>query len=417
MRLPVGRVRSLVAASLVALVLAGACSDGESGTSGSETTATTAATSTTEAVEPTSYATRGPHPVGQLDLQLDPEHRVAVFYPAADPVPDAAQPYSYSGLEIFGEELAGVLPAAFREPQEVPDTHVEVPASDEGPFPVVLHSHGFSGYFRFAGLHNSHLASWGYVVASVDHPERGLLAALGGGLDAYDAGLDVEQLLAALELLEEQSTTSGSVLEGTVDSEQVATEGHSAGGSAAGAAAYDERVDTWIGQAPGPPVRGDALSEGFEELDLQSYLEANEPPPVPSMQIAADDDAIIALAEIEQWFGWLDPPKRLVVMENAGHDAFTDVCATIQDEGGLRETITALGLDPDEVPIVRLGEDGCTDENGPVEAGYEVIDHLTVAQLNWVFDIDRPVAAASLEQEWIDEQFPGLVERIESVGG
>ncbi len=43
-----------------------------------------------------------------------------------------------------------------------------------------------------------------------------------------------------------------------------------------------------------------------------------------------------------------------------------------------------------------------------------LIDHLTVAQLNQVFGIDPDVATASLDPDYLDETFPGLLQEIVS---
>ncbi|MDZ7732910.1 MAG: hypothetical protein U5R31_07145 [Acidimicrobiia bacterium] len=299
-----------------------------------------------------------------------------------------------------------------------PTRHVggRPPAADGGPFPVVLHSHGFSGHYKLAGLHNSHVASWGHVVASVDHPERGLLGTLGlfEGDGAED--LDTRQLLGALDLLGIENDNPDSVLAGAVDSEQVATEGHSAGGRASGAAAYDDRIDAWIGQAPGPPVPADAIEGSFEDFDFEAWAADNEPPDVPSLVLAAEEDIAIPLDEIRPWFDWLAPPKRLVVLDDAGHNAFTDVCEPIQEADGIASFVEALGFDPEEVPFVRLGEDGCLADDPPAAETWAAIDHVTVAQLRWVFDREPEVAEASLETSYLDERFPGAVAENEFVG-
>lgn len=414
--------RHRIAVSMLALALvAAACGSGsgsaDTDAGGDPAADGTVAADTTEAPgEPVDFSQRGPHPVGQLDLALDDTHPLAVFYPAAAPVPAEAEPYGYSGTEIFGAELADLLPGAFRERQEVPDTYVEVPASDQGPFPVVLYSHGAGSYFRFASRHNAHVASWGYVVISVDHPERGLRAAIAptaastGGLDD-----DILQLLGGLAKVMEANDTPGSVLAGVADTDRVIAEGHSAGGRTSGAAAYEDRIDGWIGQAPVPPVRARTLPGETADLtgfDFATWAEANEPPPVPSLLVAADGDEAVTQEEVRALFDWLDAPRRLVVLEGTGHNVFTDICAPIQAEGGLAAAVEVLGLDPDEVPFVRLGEDGCLPDDAAAEGMWEVIDHLTVAQIRWVFGQDRAGAAASLEERFVQETFPARVTSI-----
>ena len=46
------------------------------------------------------------------------------------------------------------------------------------------------------------------------------------------------------------------------------------------------------------------------------------------------------------------------------------------------------------------------------ELVWGLIDHLTVAQLNEVFEIDPEVAKASLDPDYLDAAFPGLLREI-----
>ena len=166
--------RTVLLALLIAATFGAACSDDGGGDD--EATTTTAGV---EAAEPQDFSGRGPYLVGQVDLELDADHAVAVFYPVdADADTSGVEPYSYAGDTIFGPAISNLLPGALSGEISPPDTYVEAPASSDGPFPVVLHSHGFSGNLRFANLHNAQVASWGYVVAAVDHPERGVVAIL-----------------------------------------------------------------------------------------------------------------------------------------------------------------------------------------------------------------------------------------------
>ena len=168
--------RCLVLLSSLLLLLVAACSDGDdAGGSGGGATGN-GAPEEVEA-EPADFSGRGPYQVGEIDLQLDADHQVAVFYPV-DEVPADAEPYTYSGDTIFGPAISNLLPGALSDTITIPDTYVEAPASADGPFPVVLHSHGFSGNLRFGNRHNAEVASWGYVVAAVDHPERGVVSIL-----------------------------------------------------------------------------------------------------------------------------------------------------------------------------------------------------------------------------------------------
>ncbi len=406
--------RLLTVPLLAAILLAAACSDGDDA-GGSDGSAGGDGTPGEVSAEPQDFSGRGPYAVGEVDLQLDADHQVAVFYPV-DEVPADAEPYSYSGDSIFGPSIANLLPGALSDEIVIPDTYVDAPPSAEGPFPVVLHSHGFSGNLRFGNQHNATVASWGYVVAAVDHPERGVVSILesfvsgGDGGERPDEYLDSDQLIDGLDLL------ADSELADIVDTDRVAAEGHSAGGSASGTAAYDDRVDLWLGQAPGTPLQPDVDLSEFEvegddgpDLDTAALLEATDPPPVPSLIIAAEGDDIVTLDRVEQTYAWLDEPKRLAVLAESGHAVFVDPCVPIRAEGGLSTFVEGLGLDPADVPLVALGEDGCLPEDTDPEEVWRLIDHLTVAQLAEVFGEEPAVGTASLDPAYLDEAFPGLL--------
>jgi hypothetical protein len=258
-------------------------------------------------------------------------------------------------------------------------------------------------------------------VAAVDHPERGVVSILesfvsGAESERPDEYLDSDQLIEALDLLAETNDDDSSPLAGVIDTDHVAAEGHSAGGSASGTAAYDDRVDLWLGQAPGTPLEPDTDLTPFQSeddegpsLDTAALLEATDPPPVPSMIIAAEGDDIVTLDRVEQTYDWLDTPKRLAVIADSGHAVFVDPCLPIREEGGLSNFVEGLGLDPADVPIVALGEDGCLPEDTDPQEIWPLIDHLTVAQLEEIFGEDPAVGTASLDPDYLDETFPGLL--------
>jgi dienelactone hydrolase len=392
------------------------------GTAACSSDGDTTADTTTSAptAVPADFSGRGPYAVGQVDLHLDEDHVVAVFYPVErDAVTADAEPYSYSGEDVLDPAFAAILPGSLSGRVAPADTWVGLPASDEGPFPLVLHSHGFSGNARFGNQHNAAVASWGYVVAAVDHPERGLRAILDAIATGDDDGerpderLDSDQLVAGLDLVVATSEMADSPLSGAVDVERVAAEGHSAGGSASGTAAYDDRVDVWIGQAPGPPLPPDV--DLPDDGDGVGDLLAESPPPdVPSLLIAAEGDTVIPLERVRGIYDWLDAPKRLAVIARSGHAVFVDPCVPIREEGGLSSFVEGLGLDPDDVPLVELGENGCLPSDVDPVSVWGLIDHLTVAQLNEVFGIDPDVATASLAPAFLEETFPGLLQEMVS---
>ncbi len=333
-----------------------------------------------------------------------------VFYPVdREAVSVDAVAYAYTPEEVWGP-LVGLFPPEELSPTTVSDAWVDAPASPSGPFPVVVFSHGWGSERFFYSFHNAHLASWGYVVAAPEHVSRDLL----NRLTAPDQlpPNDVATIVATLDLLRAENIRAGSALEGRATLDDVAVEGHSSGGRDAALAAYLPEVDTWISLAGVPPVPDDAagpfLSLLRADFDLDAYLVATAPPQKPSMVLVAENDIGVPPSFGRTVFDWLIGPKRFIELADTGHVVFYDSCAAIQDQGGLQSTADALGLDRTS-PEIQLAENGCLPGDALADDVAALWNHLTVAQLNWVFDIDRDVASASLEAIYLDSTFPTLV--------
>jgi fermentation-respiration switch protein FrsA (DUF1100 family) len=144
-------------------------------------------------------------------------------------------------------------------------------------------------------------------------------------------------------------------------------------------------------------------------FDQAAYFAATAPPEKPSMLIVASDDIVIPPTTARPVYEWLPAPKRFVVLADTGHVVFEDACAGIQQQPDLMQTAAdALGLDRAS-PEMRLAEDGCLPENAPAGDVAAVWNHLAVAQLNRVFDIDGEVAAASLQADYLSTTFPDRI--------
>lgn len=102
------------------------------------------------------YARRGDHAVGVMNFTIQEEDYVlnaTLWYPALNP-DGAEESYTYelNGLVMAGQALLDAQP----------DTA-------NGPYPLIVYSHGLFGA-RFESTHYAeHLASWGFVVAAADH--------------------------------------------------------------------------------------------------------------------------------------------------------------------------------------------------------------------------------------------------------
>jgi predicted dienelactone hydrolase len=383
-----------VVVALVACLslIVAACSSGGSNGSSSDTTV---------ASGPTDYAAPGPYPVGTVELSTggaDPK-KIYVYYPA-DPARLA------EGTPVTGYSSAVAFPEAFRAivpPELIQDIPLDVTADAliaDGPFPVVLYSHGFGSYPQYSAGHMAHLASWGMVAAAPDHTSRDLAAVATGQVTRGDA--DVVDLRSTLKVLAAENDGGGRFA-GAIDTSKVAAEGHSAGGAAAAQLVYDDGIATFIGLAPASPL--DLESSGpVDQAALDAAYADKAPPDKPSMIIAADSDIAIPLTSVRSEYAWLKPPKRLAVLADAGHNAFTDICAPIRAQGGLGQLATQL---PVIAPVINLAQDGCTDGYLDPQTGYDVTNHLVVAQLRWVFGIDP--TEASLAPDYVEAQFPGAL--------
>lgn len=139
---------------------------------------------------------------------------------------------------------------------EVPDepirARIHAPSADgglsvdEGPFPMVLFMPGFGATLDAYDMYASHLASHGFIVASMDFR-------LPGGVDGRHDYL-ARQALYVID----HALGSASPVWGHVDASKIATAGHSLGGKIAFyAAALDSRIEVVMALDPsnggGPP--------------------------------------------------------------------------------------------------------------------------------------------------------------------
>jgi predicted dienelactone hydrolase len=108
----------------------------------------------------------------------------------------------------------------------------------DGPYPLVILSHGFSMTGESYAWLSEHLASHGFVVVAPEHHEKMNVTFSWFWRSPIDRPLDILEVLATID----EETGSGGSLEGLVDPETVAVIGHSYGGYttlAAGGARWD----------------------------------------------------------------------------------------------------------------------------------------------------------------------------------
>jgi dienelactone hydrolase len=382
-------MRRLVPAALATALFLAACgsdSDGSAPASTdpvAETTADTSAadTSTTEAVEttvvpdttpqtseapapavtPADLAGPGPYAVGVTTRTLPDGGLVEVWYPADDSTRGGTDTYALR--EFLPEGVAALVPEGIDDTLTYPATRDAAAASD-GPFPVVLSSHGAAGYRMVSSRLNSNLASWGMVVAAPDHPSRDLANVLGGTSDGQPPAAD--QLRATRTYL--TTLDDDPLLGGVLDNGRVALGGQSAGGGTIAEVALDEGILGYVSYASG--LRDDV-------------------PEVPSLFIAGALDSLIPAENTRTSFELAPPPSWLWIIDAAGHHASTDVCLIGGGTATLPELADQAGLgDFVDDRLRALASDGCTPPNRPVPDVVPAVDQASVGFYRWVFGID-----------------------------
>ncbi len=345
----------------------------------SSATTTLAPTTTLDPAEVvTTYAEPGSHPVGVTTLTLPTGNPVEVWYPATEGTPVGE--LTYDVRDFVPPAISDILTG------DVPTTFAYAGARDAevapGMFPVVLFSHGFSGFRLQSTFLTSHLASWGFVVAAPDHPSRDLANVLGATASG-DRASAVAELLATLDLLAAAGDDPTSAFSGHVDVERVVAVGHSAGGGTVLGAAEDPRIDGYVSMASGAALGGGGATATTTAMPSL--------PDRPSFFIAGSVDGIVPAEErTRPAFEAAPAPSLLWILEGVGHNGFDDFC-TFGGGTGIIGVAEASGLSGflDTQPQLRaLGEDGCIPPAVPVERTFPVIRHGVTAWIRATLGID-----------------------------
>lgn len=377
------RRRTHGALILIGAVVLAACG-GESDPQGATTTSTPstpasapatttpATTSPPTTIPPTTVpdgpavdlSTRGPFPVGVTTWALPDGTPVEIWYPA---VAGTTGTTSYDLRDYTPDFLAPLLVNAADTTFEF-EASRDAEASVEGPFPLVVFSHGFTGMRVQSTFLTAHLASYGMVVAAPDHASRDLRNVL-GGVASGDQAEAVAELVAMIDLASAPpDAVSG--LARALDITRVALLGHSAGGASVQGAANDPRVAGFIAMAAGGPP------EGFDI------------PGIPSLFMAGTTDRVVSASERTRPAHLASAsPSWYLEIAQTGHNGFDDFCLLGGGTGiiGVAEN-AGLGAILQAQPALRtLGEDGCLPPAADVSLAHPLIQHAVTAWLVWLW--------------------------------
>jgi len=328
------------------------------------------------------YRDVGPFEAGVTTLTLN-DRMVEVWYPVDSAATAGLDPAPYFIRDELSEELNSLLPDDVNPPFPTA-AYRDAPASGAGSFPLVIFAHGSASYRNQSTFLTTHLASWGFVVASVDYLERGLRRQvdLDGSLAPEPELDDAVLTRMVVMLLADENSRSDSLLQGRVSTDQIAITGHSAGGGTARRFGGEPDVITYI-----------PLSAGASMEPL---------PDRPSLWLAGAIDAIVEPERTADAFAASNAPARYVVIEAMGHLGPSDICAIGENGGGPIQIALDQGL-PISDGLVRLGTDGCQEGALPPPDGWPVINHFVTAQLRWAFGFDEEPVGLSQD---VADDFP-----------
>lgn len=381
------------------------------------------------------YGVRGPYPVGFMTFSNGAEEdplEGGIWYPALNP--DGVEEAITYDLGI-GDVLPPGNAMAGRALQDA------APDTANGPYPLVVSSHGLNGQFYFTAYIQEQLASHGFVVIAMTHDDtlRGSLLAstdtdrvalMQTAIDSLvrrpmdiSRTLDYATVLAAPE----------GALAGVIDTDRVAVIGLSYGGAtsllAAGArldfralpdlcasGVYASMLSTMVCQLHGAdlagaeahllelagldatpgqlwPSLGDpridavvAMMPGGGSVFVSEEGYANVEVPALFMKSGNDEMAIPAYNVDPAWEFSGSAFKSLVTLDYAGH-------------------VVAGQCDPDMVKAIPAFFPSCSDAVWDIDRAHDLIDHFVTAFLLAELNDDAE-AAAALAPDAV--QFPGI---------
>ena len=282
---------------------------------------------------------------------------VEVWYPAVPGSAEGKTPYQYDLRHYLAPEER-IKVSDEQNPWQVCNCYEDLPMDTKrGPYPVVVFIHGTAGYAAQSAQITAYWATQGFVVIAMDHPGIYLT-------DLLALNMAPRQTDDTRELLAELRNFQGGFadLEGIVDLDRIAIAGHSAGGAALAELGDEPGVQMLIPMAAAGTMASDAFS----------------------LVMGAVDDQVVAYSEAQEGYAQTPGDKMLLGLKNAGHLAFSDLCAMGRERGGLIAILQETGVSLPEAAgdlIIRLGTDGCAESQMTPERGWQIINAVSGSHL------------------------------------
>jgi predicted dienelactone hydrolase len=320
---------------------------------------------------------RGEYTVGVSTITITDTTRdrpltVDVWFPVVDDAAGDAHRYSFITGDYYESPLAISADAAA--------------LATDGPFPLVVYSHG-SGGVRF--IHSDYtetIASHGYVVVAPDHTGNTAVERIADTSDdpaliALNRPLDVRAVIDAFLDPTDAETTP---FQSAIDADHIVLTGHSFGGfttyatsagyeNAQGAAPADDRIDALIPLAPAVGSGGDDSLLSDDDLARVA---------VPALVIVGTDDKTTPLDPnvTRAWELTNSEPQYRLELIAGEHQSFTDLCAYLDFFDQL-EAPTPIVVETVETMAV----EGCSADDMASDRVQDLTNTFAVTFLDSVF--------------------------------
>ena len=191
-------------------------------------------------------------------------------------------------------------------------------SSAEGPFPLIVYSHGFTSTFEGGAYLAQHLASHGFVVVAVNYPLTHFGAP--GGPNAMDVVNQPADISFIIDSVLAQSQAPDHPLAGLVDSARIGVTGISLGGMTTTLVAYHpEMRDPRIGAAL-------SIAGPTAIFNHRFFTHAS----VPFLMLAGDIDALVPYPSNAAPVPDKVPGSQLVTVAGASHTGFAGPAAPLR---------------------------------------------------------------------------------------
>lgn len=239
----------------------------------------------------------------------------------------------------------------------------------ESKWPLVLFSHGAYGIRYQSVFFTVMLASHGFVVMAPDHQDNTLYEIMVEGYkmetlvdSAIRRPVDLEFLI---DTMAQKVLDAADPFYGRVDTNNVASTGHSFGGLTSYAITWDPRVKAIVPMAPEASMV-DLIAPNFGSPTIGELS-------LPTLMMGGVLDRTLAY-EMSQWQPWSEqlPPKWFLTLNRAGHYSFTDICRM-----NLEDVAPMWGDAEDAM------KDGCDPVNNwDYNQAQQAVRHYAIAFLN-----------------------------------